>query len=66
MSLTGFIQNVTAFIIGPFGISLIVVAFAITCLLAMADWIRKSRVFEVLLLGAAAYAASTLVQQFIG
>jgi len=43
-----------------------VIAFAITCLAAMADWCRKGRVFEVLLLGAAAYAASTLVQQFIG
>lgn len=66
MSLTTFVSNVTSFIIGPFGISLIVIAFAITCLAAMADWCRKGRVFEVLLLGAAAYAASTLVQQFIG
>jgi hypothetical protein len=66
MSLLTFIQNLSTFILGPFGIALITVAIAGTAMGAIIGWVRLVRIFEVLAGGAIALSAAWIVTTFLG
>jgi hypothetical protein len=65
MSLLTFIQNLSQFILGPFGVSLITVGVAGTAMGAIIGWCRLVRVFEVLGGGAVALSAAWIVTTFL-
>ena len=65
MTLLQFIQNLSTFILGPFGISLITVAVAGTAMGAIIGWCRLVRIFEVLGGGAVALSAAWIVSTFL-
>lgn len=65
-SLTAFVQAVTQFITGPFGISLIVIAVCAMFLAAMFRAVPVMSGFVALFLGACAMSAAWAVNTFLG
>ena len=65
MSLLSFAQALSTFITGPFGISMITFAIAVTALAAAVGAMRWMHVFEAVFCGAILFSAAWIVTTFL-
>ncbi len=65
MSLLSFVQNVSQFIVGPFGISIITIGIGLASMGAVFGAVRWSRVGEAILGGAVMFSSAWIVTTWL-
>jgi type IV secretory pathway VirB2 component (pilin) len=66
MSLIQFAQNLSQFIVGPFGTSMLIFGIALTAILAAIHAMAWRHLWEVIFVGAFVFSSGWIVTTFLG